>query len=128
MKAEPHKKKRHYGIYLLIVIVIIIAAYFLMFGSSSKYDAFAKCLTANGIKFYGAFWCPHCKDQKSMFGNSIKYAPYIECSTPDGQGQLQLCQNVNITGYPTWIFANGTREEGELSLQELSDKTGCNLP
>lgn len=88
----------------------------------------AKCLTEKGVKFYGASWCGHCKNQKEMFGQAAEFLPYIECSTPDGNDQTAVCKENNITGYPTWVFADGTKESGELSLQKLSEKTGCPLP
>ena len=62
-----------------------------------------------------------------MFGKSDKYLPYIECSTADGKGQLPICNEQNISGYPTWEFADGSRETGELSLAHLAQKTGCPL-
>ncbi|HBT81525.1 hypothetical protein A2757_01275 [Candidatus Giovannonibacteria bacterium RIFCSPHIGHO2_01_FULL_48_47] len=92
-----------------------------------KYDAFAKCLEEKEVLFYGTFWCPHCRNQKAMFGKSDKYLPYIECSTADGKGQLPICNEQNISGYPTWEFADGSRETGELSLAHLAQKTGCPL-
>jgi len=91
-------------------------------------DDFAKCLENNGVKFYGAFWCNHCQSQKALFGNSKKYIPYIECSTPNSSGQLDICKDAKIKGYPTWEFADGLRQEGELSLEVLSEKSGCSLP
>ena len=60
-----------------------------------------------------------------MFGNSEKLLPYVECSTPDGNGQNQTCNDKQIEGYPTWVFADGSRLTGEISLQTLSDKTAC---
>lgn len=92
------------------------------------YDAFSQCLKDKGAVFYGAFWCPHCQNQKAMFGKSVKLLPYVECSTPDGRGQVPLCQEKEIKGYPTWEFADGSRETGEVSLTELAEKTGCLLP
>jgi len=94
----------------------------------SKYDAFATCVKDSGAKFYGAFWCPHCQDQKTMFKQSAKLLPYIECSTPDGQGQTQICKDANVTGYPTWEFADGTRVNGVAQFATLSEKTSCVLP
>ena len=88
-------------------------------------DAFATCLKDKGAVFYGAFWCPHCDNQKKMFGQSKKLLPYVECSTPDGKSQLQTCQDKNIEGYPTWEFADASRETGEVPLKTLSEKTGC---
>ncbi len=92
------------------------------------YDEFTQCLSAKGTKFYGAFWCSHCQNQKALFGKSAKLLPYIECSTPNGQGVLPVCQEKKIQGYPTWVFADGTRLSGEVALQTLSSKTTCKLP
>lgn len=91
-------------------------------------DSFAACIKDKGAIFYGAFWCPHCQSQKEMFGRSSRLLPYIECSTPDGQGQKQLCAEAGVTSYPTWIFPDGGKQTGSLSLEELATKTGCKLP
>lgn len=94
--------------------------------SSTKYDGFATCLADAGAKFYGAYWCPHCKDQKDLFENTSKL-PYIECSLPNQQ-QNQLCNEEGITGYPTWKFADGSVESGVMPLEELASRTSCELP
>ena len=94
---------------------------------ATKYDAFAQCLTDAGVKFYGAYWCEHCQAQKALFNNSTKL-PYIECSTPNAQAQTQVCIDANVTGYPTWDFADGSRLDGERTLEELAEKTDCALP
>lgn len=111
-------------------IILGAVFYFLMVQENQpgKLDTFAKCINASGAKFYGAFWCPHCQDQKSLFGNSKQYLPYVECSTPDSNGQLQVCIDQKIQVYPTWKFADGSIQEGQLSLQQLADKTKCPLP
>ena len=102
-------------------------------GKPSKYDDFAKCIKNSGTEFYGAFWCQHCQNQKSMFGKSAQYLPYIECSTPDGKGQVPNCTEKGIMSYPTWFFpVSGTstpeRLNGEVSLEDLAKKTSCVLP
>jgi thiol-disulfide isomerase/thioredoxin len=91
-------------------------------------DAFTQCLKDEGAVFYGAFWCPHCQNQKALFGESAELLPYTECSTPDGQGRLPVCEEKKIEGYPTWIFSDDTRKSGEVPLEELAVKTGCLLP
>ena len=93
-----------------------------------QYDTLAQCLTEKGVKFFGAFWCPHCQNQKKTFGNSAKLLPYVECSTPDGQGQLQVCKDAGVSSYPTWIFADGTKLNGEQEPGALAMKAGCALP
>ena len=77
------------------VIIVILVAVFLVYyvyhqNQPSQLDGFAQCITDSGAKFYGAFWCPHCQNEKRLFGSAEKLLPYIECSTPDGQGQLSV--------------------------------------
>src|SRR3989338_10659897 len=84
-----------------------------------EYDAFAQCLGEKGAKFYGAFWCPHCQEQKALFGRSKNKLPYIECSTPDGEGQLAVCKEAGIKGYPTWVFKDGEVLNIVQSLENL---------
>lgn len=91
-------------------------------------DTFASCVKESRATYYGAFWCPNCKNQEALFGRSARLLPRVECSTPNGRGQLQVCQDAGIKGYPTWEFADGTRESGTLSLEHLSEVTGCLLP
>lgn len=97
-------------------------------GKPGKLDAFASCIAESGTTYYGAFWCPNCKNQEAMFGRSAHLLPRIECSTPDGRGQLPVCTEAEITGYPTWEFPDATRETGTISLERLSEATGCLLP
>ncbi|MEY3783725.1 MAG: hypothetical protein RLZZ230_47 [Candidatus Parcubacteria bacterium] len=92
--------------------------------SNSSADEFAQCLADAGAVFYGAFWCPHCQEQKALFENSKKL-PYVECSLEDGNGQTQVCIDEKITGYPTWKFTDGTELSGVQQFDKLAEKTGC---
>ncbi len=115
----------------IVIIVIIAGGIFWLIktpGKPGQYDTFAQCLGEKGAKFFGAFWCPHCRDQKALFGRSASLLPYTECSTPDGKGTLQVCLDQKIQGYPTWEFAGGERIVAVMSLEELSEKTSCPLP
>ena len=121
--------------YGIIGVLVLAGLAFLIFspGKPGKYDDFAKCIKDKGVQFYGAFWCPHCQAQKARFGKSAEYLPYIECSTPDGQGQTQVCKDHGITTYPTWFFPSGAsstpeRVTGEQELTDLAQKTSCALP
>jgi hypothetical protein len=118
-----------------IIVVVIVLAVGVVYMSkkptpvkAGEYDGFAQCIKDKGTKFYGAWWCPHCRNEKALFGNSAHLLPYIECSTPDGNGQLPICVTNKIESYPTWEFADGKRQTGEVSLEELAEKTGCSLP
>jgi len=89
--------------------------------------AFAQALTASGTKMYGAFWCPHCNNQKALFGDAKTDLPYIECSNPD-RTQTPAAIDAGISAYPTWIFPDATRHVGEMSFEELSSESGVPLP
>lgn len=119
------------ALWTLIVIAILLSA-FLYFRNAppapGTYTAFAKCIADTSTTFYGAFWCPHCEDQKRQFGDAAQYLPYVECSTPDASGETQACKDKGITEYPTWYFPDGVSSTGEQSLQTISEKSGCPLP
>ena len=117
-----------------IVIVALIAVFVGLFAwyklTPGKYDQLATCLTEKTVTFYGAFWCPHCIATKKAFGKSAKLLPYVECSEKNpnaqgGYGQVQVCADKNIEGYPTWEFADGTRLTGEQRPADLAAKAGC---
>lgn len=116
------------GVLVVLAIGIPMVIWWNDRNTPGKLDAFAQCVADRGAKFYGAFWCPHCQAQKAMFGKSVKLLPYIECSTANGKGQLQICIDNKITGYPTWEFADGSRLSGEVPLATLAEKTNCPLP
>ncbi|MBI5389661.1 hypothetical protein HZB01_04765 [Candidatus Woesearchaeota archaeon] len=112
-----------------IIILCSIALLVIIAGCKTRVsdDAFAQCLSDKGVKMYGAFWCPHCLNQKEAFGSAWQYANYIECSLPDQSGQTEFCIQQNIKGYPTWEFADGNRVSGEVPLEKLAVITGCPL-
>lgn len=117
-------------VWILVLVVLVAGVVWLIKAPTNpgKLDSFASCINDSGATFYGAFWCPHCQNQKALFGSSARLLPYVECSTPDGSGQLQICNDAGISGYPTWEFADGSRENGEVSIERLSELTSCSLP
>lgn len=125
-------QRRKYMLWAMMTLGVIVAAsgYFLLVASSTPggLEAFAQCLRQKHALFYGAFWCPHCQEQKALFGTSQRSLPYVECSTPDGRSEMSICRSKGIREYPTWEFADGSRETQVLSLSRLAEKTGCPLP
>jgi len=87
--------------------------------------ALAKYLTEKGAKLYGAYWCPHCKDQKATFSDAFQYIDYYECDPKGENARADQCTAANIEGYPTWII-NGKEEGGAKSLSELAKLIGFN--
>ena len=68
-------------------------------------QALAVHLSETGAKFYGAYWCPRCQEQKAAFKASAKRLPYVECSS-GGRGSplTPPCVANDIRSYPTWII------------------------
>lgn len=89
-------------------------------------DDFAKCLTENGATMYGAWWCPHCQEQKADFGPSFKFVNEIECGA--GRGQFNTAACPDITSTPTWTDSSGKSYAGRQALSELATIYGCQLP
>jgi uncharacterized membrane protein len=90
--------------------------------------ALAVHLTSVGAKMYGAYWCPHCIEQKEIFGGAARRLPYIECATgPQGSPQAEPCRAASIRLYPTWIIG-GVRFEEVLSQARLAEITGFQPP
>lgn len=91
--------------------------------------ALAKHLKEVDAKMYGAYWCPHCFDQKQLFGQDAKeYMPYIECADDGANSQTSLCRSVpEITGFPTWEV-NGQFLPGTQTLAQLAEASGYQGP
>ena len=131
--TEATSERRISGKKIVVGIFILAAGLLtamILYRQSHRYDAFAKCLKDHHVLMYGAYWCPHCAEQKEKFGASFKYAPYIECGIPGNtRGEQQVCKDAGIQHFPTWQFPPvGERVERVFSLDELSDRTGCPLP
>ncbi len=88
--------------------------------TAQTYEArLAEHLDAEGATMYGAFWCPHCADQKDLFGSAVDDVPYVECDPEGENAQPQLCRDKDIEGYPTWEI-DGELYPGTRSLEELA--------
>ncbi len=133
--APVVKRKLATGRIIALFSVILFAISVGYFGFTSitgkvvepgVYDEFAQCLTEKGAVFYGAYWCPHCGDQKEMLGSSMEFINYVECDSKGKNAQPELCAENNIKGYPTWII-DGEKYEGTQSLERLSELTTCPL-
>jgi glutaredoxin len=83
----------------------------------------AKYLTSKGIIFYGAYWCPHCQEQKKDFGDALQFVTYYECDPKGENSKADACTAAGIESYPTWII-NGQKYTGTKTLSELAQLSG----
>lgn len=94
-----------------------------------RYVGFAQCLTDKKVVMYGAYWCPHCANQKALFGREgFEKIKYVECDPRGRDANPKLCLEKKVEGYPTWEFPDGSFRAGEMSLEALSKKSTCPLP
>jgi uncharacterized membrane protein len=92
--------------------------------------ALARHLREIGAKEYGAYWCPHCHDQKMLFGKeAAALIDYIECDPRGQNSRAQICQAAaaNVKGFPTWEI-KGQFYSGTQSLEKLADLSGYTGP
>lgn len=89
----------------------------------------AQHLATVDAKMYGAWWCPHCHDQKQLFGREAAATiPYVECAEEGQNSQTALCRSVQgLDRYPTWEI-NGELYVGTQSLDTLADASGYEGP
>ena len=96
--------------------------------STPQAVALAQHLSRVGARMYGAFWCSHCGEQKQLFGRqAAAELPYVECF-PQGYRKgvpiAQACEAQHLDGFPTWVFPDGTRVEGDQTLEKLGKLSG----
>jgi hypothetical protein len=132
-RQQPSEKdgKKTKKVILYVVVAALFAGAYLAgrYYKNHKYDSFARCLATKNARMYGLYWCPHCADQKREFGSSFRYVPYIECASENDPHELTpTCKAAGVKLFPSWQFGADPPKEGVLTLQELSQKTGCSLP
>ena len=81
----------------------------------------ANQLNKVGARFYGAHWCPACKEQMRLFGKQAgRQLDYVECGLPDKYPeQVSQCRDAKIQSIPTWTRPGKKRLEGVQSVAEL---------
>ncbi|ABW27932.1 vitamin K epoxide reductase family protein [Acaryochloris marina] len=101
----------------------------------------AKHLKQTDAKMFGAFWCPHCADQKKLFGvQAISEMPYVECAPEGPSPQVDLCTEElgkaseklrpiigRDAGFPTWKIGDNYYS-GQQSLIDLAEYSGYQGP
>jgi glutaredoxin len=90
--------------------------------------AFGQYMKEQGVKFYGAEWCPHCQNQKKALGKGAWEPVFVECYVAGQKEQAKACADANIESYPTWVFKDGSRKTGEIAVDELKRLTGYTTP
>ena len=79
-----------------------------------------------GAKFFGAHWCPACKEQMKLFGKQAgRRLNYVECGLPEKYpDQVSQCRDARIQSIPTWTRPGSTRLQGVQSINTLERWSG----
>ena len=110
---------------ILILSMFVLAACEPPKPVTGKYTELAKCVTSKGVILYGAFWCPHCLNQKKIFGDDIKYINYVECAEGGENAQPEVCTKAGVQRFPSWFFPGQGLVEGEQTPDEVAIKANC---
>jgi hypothetical protein len=133
---QPKGGNGTYTTVMIVIVVLLLGGFALAKLSTGSVKVatpamteFAKCLTEKGAVMYGAEWCGHCKSQKLAFGSAVSEISYVECTVPGNpSAQAEECRAAKVDSYPTWVFADGSRQSGAMPMGELAERTGCALP
>ena len=89
-----------------------------------RLTALAQHLERTGAKYYGAFWCPACREQSRLFAGSAKHLPYVECSPNGRNGAVALeCLKPEVQTFPTWQI-RGRYHQQVFQPEELARMSG----
>ncbi|MCX5963705.1 MAG: vitamin K epoxide reductase family protein [Cyanobacteria bacterium] len=97
----------------------------------------AKHLKETGAKMYGAYWCPHCCEQKQLFGKeAMKEFNYVECADDGKNADAKACASIRPEaekqtgqsfGFPSWEVG-GKFYAGRQTLADLAKNSGYTGP
>ena len=111
------------------IVVVFLVGMLIANQGGPELTPLANCITDAGATMYGAYWCPHCAEQKKLFGKEgFESVDYVECATggpKDVPANPALCKEKDVGTYPTWIFGDNSRLTGTQPLALLAQRTGC---
>lgn len=108
----------------VVVALQIVHSGLLQGREDPRVSALATHLDETGARFYGAFWCPTCQEQKRLFGASAERLPYVECTPSGRNGPVAMaCVAADVSGYPTWVI-RGQRYQEVLPVDRLERLSG----
>jgi uncharacterized membrane protein/glutaredoxin len=95
---------------LAVAVLVPLGAAFIFamptsVGAGSE-AALARHLRESGAVMYGAYWCPHCQEQKALFGDAARDLPYVECDPNGVNARPDLCEKAGVKAFPTWVIGD----------------------
>ncbi|MBD3209187.1 hypothetical protein GF367_02095 [Candidatus Woesearchaeota archaeon] len=112
---------------ITVIVLLIIGLLIIIFQGRKDYDAFATCLADQGFIMAGSDHCNHCQTQKQMFRGAFEDVIIPRGAYKNCDYDSQWCEQVGISGYPTWVTPDGNHLLGTQSFTTLKRISGCNL-
>ena len=136
LNATEEQKRSLRRIRIAIIVMFAICAALAIFvywqglpPPAHLYDALAKCIAQSEHHILWRVLVPalrRAERPSSALARNI-FPTWNARSTGTSGGETQVCIDHNITQYPTWVFADGSRLVGVQTPQTLATKTGCAL-
>ena len=127
--GTPERERRRPLLYPVVAALVLVLGLHLHFSglfdpAAGPEDPYLKALATHlqdsGARFYGAYWCRACQEQKALFTASAKRLPYTECAPSGPNGPLTAaCTVQDIRRYPTWLV-EGRRLTGVVDIERLA--------
>ena len=124
---QPGRLAAHGGGIAVVTVLVAVGLFALTAPATAYQQEVARHLSATGARFYGAFWCSACREQKRLFGSAADELPYVECDVRGPGARPDLCTQAGVRAYPTWVI-QGTRHEGVTPPETLARLSGFTPP
>jgi glutaredoxin len=103
-----------------LAVLLALGAFAVSPAGATLYQvALARHLSSTRAVMYGAYWCPHCQEQKEMFSEAAAMLPYVECDPRGSGARPDLCEQASVKSFPTWVIGD-QRLAGTQSLDALA--------
>jgi cyclophilin family peptidyl-prolyl cis-trans isomerase len=88
---------------------------------------FAKNLI--NVRLFAAAWSQASTEQLQLFEDGAEYLTVQEITGGDRKlNELGMAEEIDLQKLPVWQFGDGTRYEGILTLAEISERSGVEIP
>ncbi|MBU1029021.1 MSCRAMM family adhesin SdrC [Patescibacteria group bacterium] len=92
---------------------------------SDPINVLACCLTESGAVLYGTPWCTYCGIQRRLFHEYAVLLTYVDCWDAETDTLTAECADLDLVGFPTWIFGDGNLVVGLQHYIQLAEYSGC---
>ena len=82
-------------------------------------EEYEKAIQTKSIILFTASWCPDCMFIKPFIGNVVKKYPNFTFYSINRDYFIDLCQDLDILGIPSFVSYENGQETGRLNKEEM---------